>query len=35
MAGLLEAARETKDEGRFEFLDRCVATAELNELMGA
>ncbi len=33
MTGLLDAAREAKDEGRFGFLDRCVTTPELNELM--
>lgn len=34
MTGLLEAAREVKDQGEFGFLDRCVTTAELNKLMG-
>lgn len=34
MTGLLEAARETRDEGRFGFLDRCLTTSELNDLMG-
>jgi len=34
MTGLLDAAREVKDTGRFSFVDRCVATAELNKLMG-
>lgn len=33
MTGLLDAAREVKDAGRFAFLDRCVTTPELNELM--
>jgi 2-methylisocitrate lyase-like PEP mutase family enzyme len=33
MTGFLDAAREVKDAGRFGFLDRCVNTAELNELM--
>ena len=33
MTGLLDAAREAKDEGQFAFLDRCVTTPELNELM--
>ena len=33
MTGLLEAARETKETGRFAFLDRCATTAELNTLM--
>jgi 2-methylisocitrate lyase-like PEP mutase family enzyme len=33
MTGFLDAAREVKDAGRFDFLDRCVATAELNKLM--
>jgi 2-methylisocitrate lyase-like PEP mutase family enzyme len=34
MTGLLEAAREVKDAGRFDFLERCATTAELVELMG-
>jgi len=34
MTGLLDAAREAKDEGRFMFLDRRVTTSELNELTG-
>src|SRR6266511_4178782 len=33
MSGLLDAAREVKDTGRFGFLDRCVTTPELNKLM--
>ncbi len=33
MTGLLDAAREVKDQGRFNFLDRCSTTAELNTLM--
>jgi 2-methylisocitrate lyase-like PEP mutase family enzyme len=33
MTALLNAACEVKDRGRFEFLDRCAATAELLELM--
>jgi len=33
MTGLLDAAREVKDTGQFGFLDRCVTTPELNELM--
>jgi 2-methylisocitrate lyase-like PEP mutase family enzyme len=33
MTGFLDAAREVKDTGQFGFLDRCVATAELNERM--
>ena len=33
MTGLLDAAREVKDEGRFAFLDGCVTTPELNKLM--
>jgi 2-methylisocitrate lyase-like PEP mutase family enzyme len=33
MTGLLEAAREVRDTGRFDFLDRAATTAELNELM--
>jgi 2-methylisocitrate lyase-like PEP mutase family enzyme len=34
MTGLLDAAREVRDSGGFEFIDRCVTTADLNELMG-
>jgi 2-methylisocitrate lyase-like PEP mutase family enzyme len=34
MTGLIEAVREVKDTGQFGFLDRCMTTAELNELMG-
>lgn len=34
MTGLLDAAREVKDDGRFAFLDRCTTTPELNKLMG-
>jgi 2-methylisocitrate lyase-like PEP mutase family enzyme len=34
MTGLLDAAREVKDEGRFGFVDRSVATADLNKIMG-
>jgi hypothetical protein len=34
MTGLLDAAYEVKDSGRFSFLDRCVTTPELNTLMG-
>jgi 2-methylisocitrate lyase-like PEP mutase family enzyme len=33
MTGFLNAAREIKDTGHFGFLDRCVTTPELNELM--
>jgi 2-methylisocitrate lyase-like PEP mutase family enzyme len=33
MAGLLDAAREVKDEGRFNFLDRSLTTGELIDLM--
>jgi len=33
MTGLLNAAREVKDRGRFDFLDRCVTTADLIDLM--
>ena len=33
MTGLLDAACEVKDTGQFGFLDRCVTTPELNELM--
>jgi 2-methylisocitrate lyase-like PEP mutase family enzyme len=34
MTGLLNAAREVKESGRFAFLDRSSTTAELIELMG-
>lgn len=34
MTGLLDAAPEVKDEGRFSFVDRCMATADLNKVMG-
>jgi len=33
MTGFLDAAREVKDAGQFDFLNRCVTTPELNELM--
>jgi len=33
MTGFLDAAREVKDLGRFDFLERCVTTAELTTLM--
>jgi 2-methylisocitrate lyase-like PEP mutase family enzyme len=33
MTGLLEAARKVMDVGHFSFVDRCVTTAELNQLM--
>jgi 2-methylisocitrate lyase-like PEP mutase family enzyme len=33
MTGLLDAAREVRDTGEFSFLDRCMTTPELNELM--
>ncbi|HZU28483.1 MAG TPA: isocitrate lyase/phosphoenolpyruvate mutase family protein [Bryobacteraceae bacterium] len=33
MTGFLEAARQVKDEGRFDFLDECVATGDLLRLM--
>jgi 2-methylisocitrate lyase-like PEP mutase family enzyme len=33
MTGFLEAAREVKDAGQFEFLNDCVTTPELNKLM--
>ena len=33
MTGFIEAAREVKDAGRFEFLDHCVTTPDLNKLM--
>ena len=33
MTGLLDAANEVMDNGKFGFLDRCVTTLELNTLM--
>jgi len=33
MTGLLDAAREVKDKGQFSFLDRCLTTPELNNIM--
>ena len=33
MRGFLDAAREVKDTGQFSFLDQCVTTPELNNLM--
>jgi 2-methylisocitrate lyase-like PEP mutase family enzyme len=33
MTGLLNAVREAKDKGQFSFVDQCVTTAELNQLM--
>jgi 2-methylisocitrate lyase-like PEP mutase family enzyme len=35
MTGFLEAAREVRDAGSFDFLDHCVSTAELIQLMGS
>ena len=35
MTGLLTAAREVKDRGTFDYLDDCLATPDLNALMGA
>ena len=34
MTGLLDAAREIQEAGTFGFVDRIVATAELNKIMG-
>ena len=34
MTGFLAAAREVKDEGRFDFVEGCVMSSELNALMG-
>jgi 2-methylisocitrate lyase-like PEP mutase family enzyme len=34
MTGLIDAAREVKQEGTFSYLDRSVTTSELNKLMG-
>jgi len=33
MSGLLEAAREVKEQGSFSYLDRALTTPELNSLM--
>ncbi|HEY1341003.1 MAG TPA: hypothetical protein VGF59_26005, partial [Bryobacteraceae bacterium] len=33
-AGFLEAAREVKDAGRFDSLDRALATGGIPQLMG-
>ncbi|HVX66632.1 MAG TPA: isocitrate lyase/phosphoenolpyruvate mutase family protein, partial [Bryobacteraceae bacterium] len=33
MTGLLDAVREIEGAGRFDFLDRCVTTPELNQIM--
>jgi len=33
MTGLLDAARQVREAGRFDFLDRSASTAELNALM--
>ena len=33
MTGFLDAAREVKDTGRFDFLGRSVVAADLNKLM--
>jgi 2-methylisocitrate lyase-like PEP mutase family enzyme len=33
MTGLLDAAREVKDKGQFSFLDHCLTTPELNNIM--
>ena len=34
MSGLVDAAREVKDKGRFGYLDRALTTPELNALIG-
>jgi 2-methylisocitrate lyase-like PEP mutase family enzyme len=33
MTGLLDAARDVKGRGQFDFVERCVTTPELNKLM--
>jgi hypothetical protein len=33
MTGFLDAAYQVRDAGEFGFIDRCVTTPELNELM--
>jgi len=35
MTGLVDAAREVRDRGRFDFLDRALTTPELHEIMDA
>ena len=34
MTGLLDAVHEMNDKGQFSFVDRCVSTAELSQIMG-
>ena len=34
MTGFLAAAREVKDKGRFDYVEGCVVSSELNALMG-
>jgi hypothetical protein len=34
MTGFVDAAREVQDKGEFSFLERSVATGDLNKLMG-
>ena len=33
MTGLVDAAREVKDQGTFGYLDRTVSTADFNQYM--
>jgi 2-methylisocitrate lyase-like PEP mutase family enzyme len=33
MTGLLDAVREVEESGRFNFLERCLTTPELNKIM--
>jgi 2-methylisocitrate lyase-like PEP mutase family enzyme len=33
MSGLLEAAQQVREQGRFDYLDHCLSTAELNAFM--
>ena len=33
MTGFLDAVRQVQDTGRFDFLDGCVTTPELNQMM--
>src|SRR5262245_20047401 len=33
MTGLIDAVREVKDKGEFTFLDHCMTTADVNQLM--
>ena len=34
MTSLIDAAREIKEQGQFSFLEHCLTTPELNNMMG-